>query len=557
MNPNIFVIGCGFFRELRQVIITTKGGEGEKIMKELKLEELSIEQKLGICMTALISEGSNQKEEIEYAIQMIQNHALGAIWILSSVKEREKIMASVKQAADYPILFISDAEAGIGGHFISRHNALGCADSPELAYVFGKVTAVTARQMGYNVICDPVLDMFRNNVVCGGNVRSLGSDKYKVALLAIAEAQGLHDGGVLTVGKHYPGGKNGTIDPHMAEKLSWETAEELLDDNLYPYLQLIRQGLLDGIMTEHCRFPKIDPDYPASLSEKVIGLIREQGFDGFAITDALVMMGAAAKFGARACKGLAIAGGNDLALVWGSNKEGYEAILECYRQDMIPDERVNEAVKRVLKAQHKTLAEPKYTELTEKELELFDRINLDSIFARTDEGISTALSRQGRHYFVILTEDSLRVSDRDQVDVDTRQRGWYRPYEILDQIKALFPQSMAVTIPQFPSPAQAVRVLEESVEYEDVVFITFLEAQAYVGRECLTSRIVSLIEALQVTDRISTIVHFGNPYVLEELEHIPRVLIGGLCAKSVCYTMEVLAGKYPANGVLTYDVHLK
>ena len=97
-------------------------------------------------------------------------------------------------------------------------------------------------------------------------------------------------------------------------------------------------------------------------------------------------------------------------------------------------------------------------------------------------------------------------------------------------------------------------MLEQSVDYDDVVFITYMESQCYVGRECLTSRITSLIQALQVTNRISALVHFGNPFVVEDLVHIPRVLIGGISTGSVECTLDVLAGNYPAKGVLTYDV---
>lgn len=204
----------------------------------------------------------------------------------------------IKAAADYPILIFSDAESGIGEHLIGRHNAVGLADNEELAYIFGKVTAVTARNMGYNVICNPLLDMVDQNAVCGGNSRSLGSNKYRVTALASAIARGMHDGGVLTVAKHYPGStaNEATIDPHMAESSSDMTREELLEYNLYPYLKLNEAGLLDGIMSKHSRFHNIDPVYPATLSKELLGIIRDEGFDGFFITDAMGMMGVVSRW---------------------------------------------------------------------------------------------------------------------------------------------------------------------------------------------------------------------------------------------------------------------
>ena len=66
-----------------------------------------------------------------------------------------------------------------------------------------------------------------------------------------------------------------------------------------------------------------------------------------------------------------------------------------------------------------------------------------------------------------------------------------------------------------------------------------------------------MIEAMQITEKISTIIHFGNPYALENLPHIPRILIGSLSEKTTMTTLEVLAGNYPAKGTLTYDVNFK
>jgi len=530
------------------------------MQKELVLSQLTTEQKLGMTMTAHIyrldTEAASEAN-LEYALNMIRNHALGAIWVDSNYR-LEEVMGRIREAADYPILIFTDAESGFGSNMIGRHNALACTDSEELAYIFGKVTAINARKAGYNVVCNPVLDMCRTNSVCGKTVRSLGSDKYKVARLAAAEARGMHDGGVLTVGKHYPSAcGDGEIDPHMAESTSFETKEDLLNYNLYPYLELYREGLLDGIMTQHCRFPNIDPEYPASLSQKVIGIIREQGFDGFAITDALIMMGTAAKFGAQTCKGLAIGNGNDLALTWYANKDSYEAIVATYRQGLIPDSRLDEAVERVLAAQRKTLSLPVTAEITEEDLELFDRINRDGIISCTDSGLTEAIDPEGRHFFAVLTPNEVEISDEGKVNVDTTEKGWYQPRTIEKKLSALFPNSCVYAINQFPSPVQNVRLVERNVTYDDVVFITFNDCGAYVGRECLTSRIVSVIQALQITNRVSTLVHFGNPFVLEELAHIPRILIGGTSKESIDYALEVLAGRYPAKGHLIYQLALK
>ena len=62
---------------------------------------------------------------------------------------------------------------------------------------------------------------------------------------------------------------------------------------------------------------------------------------------------------------------------------------------------------------------------------------------------------------------------------------------------------------------------------------------------------------MQVTNRISTILHFGNPFVLEDLSHISRVIVGPGAELGVDAGIGVLVGEAPAKGKLTYDVKLK
>ena len=522
-------------------------------MKELKFEELNIKQKLGLTYTALAYGSELTPERRKWIFDMIKERALGAVWAVPKTEGIVEFIEEVKAAADYPILIMTDAESGLGEYLVGKHNAIGATGSEESAYTFGKVVGVTARKMGYNVVCDPVVDLNTT-----GSQRSLGQDKEKVASLAKAMARGLHDGGVLTVGKHYPGGDNPLkIDSHMAESISYMTEQELLDYSIHPYIELMKEDLLDGIMTTHKRFINIDPEYPASLSKKVNDIIRKQGFNGFAITDALCMMGIMAKFGYVESKGLAIAGGNDLALpFFHDHEEAFGALCECFEKGMIPMERLDEAVKRVLAAQAKTMKEPKFTEITDRDKEIFSNINRNGIYGKLDEGFLASLDKNKKYYFAVMARPETQL-DGDRPAVDTFSNGWYFIDKISDRLKATFPHCEVKIYHEFPTQGQCCWILEGSQRYDDTVFITFSEGLAYTGPECLTPRLVTLIKAMQMTDRISTLVHFGNPFVLEELPHFHRLLIGGNSEASVNAALDVLSGENEAKGVLTYDVKLQ
>lgn len=521
-------------------------------MRELKLEELTTRQKLGMTFTAFVNCDERTDEEDAFIIELIKNHSLGAVWIRPD-GDAKAVMSMIKEVADYPILIMTDAETGIGQYRIGNHNSIGCTGSTKHAYAFGKVTGVSARKMGYNLVCCPVVDMSS-----APNMRSLGSDKYKVSELAVAEAMGLHDGGVLSVAKHYPGGENpANIDTHMAESVSYQSIDEVIDYSLYPYRHLMEKNLIDGIMTGHRRMVNIDPEFPTSLSKKVINIIRDLGFEGFAITDALSMMGIRAKFGETESKGLALAAGNDLILPFYETKKNFEALCKCYEMGMIPDSRLNQAAGRVLEAQRKTLTLPRDTELTEEEKEIFYNINKDCVYTKIDSGVANSLSRDGKHFFAVMVKNESAIPSEESVDVDTFSGEWKFTSIIKEKLRDCFPNSAIYTISEFPNPKQNFRILTDSLGFDEVVFITFSMPLAFVGPEHLTKRIVNLISAMQLTDRISTVVHFGNPSVLEELPHIPRCVFGGLSRECIEATIEVLAGMRLPKGTPTFDFNLK
>lgn len=527
-------------------------------MKELKYEELSTKQKLGLVSTAMIG-GAMTEEDMAFLCDLIRNRSLGSVWIQWDQYWKDhtsqEFVKMVRDLADYPILIMTDAESGLYDHYVARHNAIGCTGSEAHAYAFGKVTATVARKVGYNVICNPIID-----VKTTGTIRSLGSDKYEVARLAKAIVRGMHDGGVLSVAKHYPSGSNPkNIDSHMTEAYSEQTKEEIIEEGLYPYRELMKENLLDGIMTGHHRFVNIDPDAPATLSKPMIDIIRELGFEGFAMTDALAMMGIRAKYSDEESMPLSVAAGNEFAFMCNSKtKFNQEALYAGYEKGIITDERLDEAVKRILAAQHKVMLmeQAEYPELDEEVLDTFRRIDKDSVFAKFDEGLTANISRDGKHFFAVMVRNEAQVDSNGGIDVDTFSNGWLYPTRVIEKIRELFPNSAVQAFYQFPKQNQNYHILGDSIGYDDVIFLTFSEPLAYVGEEHLTRRVETLIGAMQNTGRISTLVHFGNPCILGNLPHIPRYILGGLSAVSVETCLEVLAGEYEPHGVLTYDAKL-
>jgi beta-N-acetylhexosaminidase len=121
---------------------------------------------------------------------------------------------------------------------------------------------------------------------------------------------------VASCAKHFPACGRAQSDPHHDLPSSPATLEELLREDVIPYTALMPE--LDAVMLAHVEFPNIDPDFPASLSPRIIRrFLRDQlGFDRhLVLTDDLDMGAITHRYGRGQDVKLAIEAGNDLALI--------------------------------------------------------------------------------------------------------------------------------------------------------------------------------------------------------------------------------------------------
>ena len=190
-------------------------------------------------------------------------------------------------------------------------------------------------------------------------------------------------------------------------------------------------------------------------------------------------------------------------------------------------------------------------------MENFLNIDRKGVYEKTDDGVPASISRDGNHFFGVMIRGELQFDSQGKIDVDTFSSGWYFPLKIEARIKELFPNAKVQFFHEYPTQHQNVTILNESLGCEETIFLTFTEPLSFTGKEYLTRRFSTLLKAMQETNRVSTVIHFGNPTVLEELPHIPRMIIGGVSEKSVDAALDILAGKYPAEGVLNCEVNFQ
>jgi beta-N-acetylhexosaminidase len=178
--------------------------------------------------------------------------------------------------------------------------------------------------------------------------RSFGSDPQEVAASAGAFAEGIRSTGVAVTAKHFPG-HGGEGDPHAGDTVDTTPLDVLQTEDLVPFSTLVDDGA-EAVMVGHVSYPNVWGDLPASLQPGAYELLRDLGFQGVAITDALGMGAVHARFGFDEAPAMAVAAGADAVLVnQGEEVEVLHAgLVDAVRDGRLDEARLDDAVRRVL-----------------------------------------------------------------------------------------------------------------------------------------------------------------------------------------------------------------
>ncbi|MCO1599627.1 glycoside hydrolase family 3 protein [Micromonospora sp. RHAY321] len=232
--------------------------------------------------------------------------------------------------------------------------ALGAVDDIELTEAVARDLGVELAAAGVTLDYAPDADVNSNpaNPVIG--VRSFGADPALVARHTAAWVRGLQAGGVAACAKHFPGHGDTRVDSHHDLPRITADRDRLDACELAPFRAAVAAGV-QAVMTGHLLVPALDPQLPATLSQRILGgLLRdEMGFSGVVVTDAVEMRAVADRYGFAGAAVRALAAGADAICVGGERadeqaaRELRDAIVAAVVSGELPEERLAEAAKRV------------------------------------------------------------------------------------------------------------------------------------------------------------------------------------------------------------------
>jgi beta-N-acetylhexosaminidase len=270
-----------------------------------------------------------------------KNGCAGFIIFSRNIENKEqlkKLTSSLKELMGGEVLILVDQEGGRvarlkGADWKNYPSCKYFADLYETSEIKAKSEIFQNFQsigkdlmeVGINMNCAPVLDTLIENTHQIIGDRALGKDPNQVSNLGRSACEGLLSAGVFPVIKHIPGHGRASKDSHLELPRVFASLEELRKTDFVPFLNLRDQKFA---MTAHVLFDCIDQENCATVSKKVIKIIREEiGFKNILMSDDISMKALSGSFADRTTK--ALEAGCDLILHCNANMSEMLEINSC------------------------------------------------------------------------------------------------------------------------------------------------------------------------------------------------------------------------------------
>lgn len=327
---------------------------------EETIDAMTLEEKIG---QLFVNMGSSRDKD--YLSNMVNQYHIGAIRYNPGTADEVYDQNYILQTeSKIPLLIAANTEAGgngacTDGTEVGVEVKIGATNDAKYAYEMGRVSGVEASAIGCNWSFAPIVDInknWRNPIISS---RSFGEDPDKVLELSLAYMKGIQESGILPAAKHFPGDGIDERDQHLSFSINSLSTEEWDSSFGKVYSGLIEAGL-PSIMAGHIHMPAyskhFNPDLkdeyllPATLSKELItDLLRGKlEFNGLVVTDASHMLGMTGAMKRSELLPTSIAAGCDLFLFFNDPDEDFNYMMEGYHKGIISEERLLDALRRIL-----------------------------------------------------------------------------------------------------------------------------------------------------------------------------------------------------------------
>ena len=538
------------------------------------LRRLSLQEKINqmIMPRGFGYYASSESDESRRVDLLIKDRKFGGlIFFQGDVLETANRINELQRESDIPLLIGGDFEWGTAmrirrGTRFPEAMAIGATRDSALAFQIGRTIAEESRALGVQVDFAPVADVNVNPDNPVINTRSFGENPQLVATMASAYALGLRSGGVLSVGKHFPGHGDTQTDSHLNLPLIPLPRTRLDSVELVPFKRLIGEGI-DGIMAAHIEVPSLQNGLhmPASLSPSVIaGLLQKDlGFSGLVFTDAMDMGALVNSYGSDSAAVRAVQAGADILIMPPDPEAASNALNRAVLSGKISPARIDQSVEKILSAKFRIgLSEHR-------------EINLDSIYNSVETPDHLALAKRCARESITLLRDSsilplerfgkkkllcALVADAEnyRTEINRPSTPWTNEPVgdyFMAQLKKRYFNAQGVHIDPTVNDLDVGALVEAAAKSDIILCPIWSKARSGSGQFGLPPNIVGAIDTLCTLDKPVVMIAMGSPYVLESFPQASTYLCSySDCEASTEATVEALFGEIPTPGKLPVGI---
>ena len=328
---------------------------------EETIASMTDEEKVGQLFFQL-----TQSPEEDYIKELMETYHLGGCRY--NPMPGEKVLEQNRYIQKYskiPALIACNPEAGgdgacQDGTYIGSGVKIGATRNVEYAYALGRMANEQSAAIGCNMAFAPVCDIAYNWENTEIINRAFGNDPERVAEMSAAYVDGAHTvEHFACTAKHFPGNGLDFRDAHISNNVNALSLEEWMKSYGKVYKKLFDHGV-EAVMGGHIMMPVVekeldstfDEEYlmPATLSYGIMTkLLRDiLGFNGMVVTDASHMVAMTNRMKRKEMLPRAINAGCDMFLFFNDPKEDFTTMLDAYKNGVISEERMTEALTRIL-----------------------------------------------------------------------------------------------------------------------------------------------------------------------------------------------------------------
>lgn len=485
----------------------------------------------------------------------------GVLFLQGDIENQVNLTNKLQELSKVPLLITIDMERGVGmrledGVEFPYKMAFAAAGDPNYDYKMAKLAAEEGRAIGVHQNFAPLVDVvndYRNPII---NVRAYSSNPDVIGIHSDAFIRGMHEGGMITTAKHFPGHGATDLDSHNELPLIDLGLDELKENDLRAFEFAINSGV-KSVMIGHLDVPELteSPGLPATFSYNLITrlLKDEMGFEGLIVTDALNMYALTNNYTQKEIALLSIQAGNDILLFPADEVEMIDGLVEAVESGKITDSRIEESVRKLLKVKKWLgLDKSTYVNLDKAKREINKRSHFR--LAQDVAEKSITLVKDEQNLIPLYPDDYTKVNSITISDsrFDKTIEDPFLFEKILNE-KFGYVKNFRVNLNS--SESEYKKIIDDSKKADLLILSIYANVKSFTGKIDLQEDQFEFVEDLLELEKTSVAISFGNPFIISEVTEFPTYLTTyGNVPLSQSSAVNAILGDTPITGKLPVDL---